>query len=587
VSDQQAQAGRGAGQQPLHLRVFIASPGDVVEERTLAREVLDRLPKHPLLEDLITLKVIAWDDEHGTPMLGTLSPQQCVTRFRGRPADCDIVIVVLWGRMGTPLRDEKKKDGEPYLSGTEWEIEDAIAAPPPGPDILLYRRTETPKATLDDPELPDKLKQFQLVTDYFAQLQAGQSAIRGFNPYAKPADFRSALESHFFRILRQRLDAARAKEVLTARAEEEPVAAVLGRDRAEREISAAVEALVAEARVADAEPDREATVEAALSSLAEGRMDEAKAVLSGVLERKAAASAAKAAESRAANEAAMAARHLGALAMFTNTEEALAAFRRAAALAPADVWTWIYLARLERQRGDLSAAVKAAQRAREAAEAAGDERDVWAGLLENGDIYIAQGNLQGALGCYRDAFSTAEKRGTSDPGNAEWQRDLSVSHNKIGDGVAAQGDLQAALQAYRASLTIRERLAKADPGNTQWQRDRSISHEKIGDVLVAQGQLDDARARYRASYDIIERLAQADPGNTQWQRDSCVSCCKLGWAEEQAANQDLAGVWYRRAEPIMARLAALDPSNATWQNDLAWLKERIDAVCKLERPASS
>ena len=36
---------------------------------------------------------------------------------------------------------------------------------------------------------------------------------------------------------------------------------------------------------------------------------------------------------------------------------------------------------------------------------------------------------------------------------------------------------------------IRERLAKADPGNTQWQRDLSVLHIKVGDVLVAQGDL--------------------------------------------------------------------------------------------------
>ena len=41
-----------------------------------------------------------------------------------------------------------------------------------------------------------------------------------------------------------------------------------------------------------------------------------------------------------------------------------------------------------------------------------------------------------------------------DPGNTEWQRDLSVSHNKVGDVLAAQGDTAAALTAYRAGLDI-------------------------------------------------------------------------------------------------------------------------------------
>ena len=84
---------------------------------------------------------------------------------------------------------------------------------------------------------------------------------------------------------------------------------------------------------------------------------------------------------------------------------------------------------------------------------------------------------------------SVDRLAKADPGNAGWQRDLSVSHTKIGDVLAAQGNLPAALEAYTASLAIADRLAKADPGNAGWQRDLSVSHNKIGDVLVEQGNL--------------------------------------------------------------------------------------------------
>jgi len=38
-----------------------------------------------------------------------------------------------------------------------------------------------------------------------------------------------------------------------------------------------------------------------------------------------------------------------------------------------------------------------------------------------------------------------------------------------------------------AKLGIAEALAARDPANTEWQRDLSVSHNKIGDVLLAQG----------------------------------------------------------------------------------------------------
>ena len=91
----------------------------------------------------------------------------------------------------------------------------------------------------------------------------------------------------------------------------------------------------------------------------------------------------------------------------------------------------------------------------------------------------------------------------------------------------AQGDLSAALTSYRASHTIRERLAKADPGNAEWQRDLSVSEQRVGDVQRAQGDLPAALTSYRASHAIRERLAKADPGNAEWQRDLIVSYVKL------------------------------------------------------------
>ena len=74
--------------------------------------------------------------------------------------------------------------------------------------------------------------------------------------------------------------------------------------------------------------------------------------------------------------------------------------------------------------------------------------------------------------------------------------------------LVAQGDLAEALKAYRDGLAIRERLAQADPGNAGWQRDLSVRTSSIGDVLVAQGDLAEALKSYRDGLAIAERLAR-------------------------------------------------------------------------------
>ena len=66
-----------------------------------------------------------------------------------------------------------------------------------------------------------------------------------------------------------------------------------------------------------------------------------------------------------------------------------------------------------------------------------------------------------------------------DAQNSEWQRDLSVSHNKIGDVRVAQGDLAAALEAFQKGLDIATRLAVLDPSNAQWQGDLIFVRDRI------------------------------------------------------------------------------------------------------------
>jgi tetratricopeptide (TPR) repeat protein len=211
----------------------------------------------------------------------------------------------------------------------------------------------------------------------------------------------------------------------------------------------------------------------------------------------------------AAREAAQTWRELGALAYTRSTEAALSAYRQAAELAPGDAWTWIEISRLERQAGRLAEAEEAARRAREAAAAAGDERGGMAASTEVGDVRVAQGDLVGALTAYEAGQVIAERLARSDPGNAQWQPDLSVSWNKLGNVRRAQGDLAGALAAYEASRAICERLAVLDPQNAKWQRDLIVSAVKLAEVAAAQGEGEKEAANYRRALAVARSLAAA------------------------------------------------------------------------------
>lgn len=197
---------------PLRLRVFLASPGDVADERALARQVLDQLPYDPLLREKIVFEIVAWDQPGaGVPMLATMTPQAAIAAGLPLPSQCDIVVAIFWSRMGTPLPDEyRKPDRSPYHSGTEWEYLDALDAAERNkggkPVILVYRRTEKCLLDQDDPAYEEKRSQFQKVKAFFAAFRNPDGSIkRGCNVYENPEDFRKQLEQHLRSIIAERL----------------------------------------------------------------------------------------------------------------------------------------------------------------------------------------------------------------------------------------------------------------------------------------------------------------------------------------------------------------------------------------------
>jgi energy-coupling factor transporter ATP-binding protein EcfA2 len=186
---------------PLHLRVFLASPGDVAEERALAAQVLDNLPYDPLLRGQVTIEVVAWDvPKSGVAMPATMTPQMAIERGLPKPSECGIVVAIFWSRMGTPLPGEyRKADGSPYHSGTEWEYLDALAsAETTGkPTILVYRRTEAPSLKLSDPDLDQKRRQWELVEQFFAAFRNPDGSLqRSWHEYGQPEAFRRQLDHH-------------------------------------------------------------------------------------------------------------------------------------------------------------------------------------------------------------------------------------------------------------------------------------------------------------------------------------------------------------------------------------------------------
>jgi hypothetical protein len=121
-------------------RIFISSPGDVNDERRRAALVIGRLKRE--FASFFDITPVLWEYE---PMLSSGHFQDIIDP----PADADILVLILWSRLGTPLpertatREYRGIDGRAPVTGTEWEFESALAAREQRsgvPDLLVYRK---------------------------------------------------------------------------------------------------------------------------------------------------------------------------------------------------------------------------------------------------------------------------------------------------------------------------------------------------------------------------------------------------------------------------------------------------------------
>lgn len=190
------------------LRVFISSPGDVKAERNTVHEVIQRLSQRHTYRNSVTFDVIAWDKPGtGVSMRANMTPQEAINRGLRTPAQCDIVVVICWSRLGTPFYDE---DGKAYLSGTHWELVNALSNDET--QVLLYRRTGEALFKADDTEGQEQQKR---LTEFFKSdlfFDEEGHILRGINQYEAVEDFCNRFELDFEEVVRDILDRIHQKE---------------------------------------------------------------------------------------------------------------------------------------------------------------------------------------------------------------------------------------------------------------------------------------------------------------------------------------------------------------------------------------
>ena len=153
----------------------------------------------------------------------------------------------------------------------------------------------------------------------------------------------------------------------------------------------------------------------------------------------------------------------------------------------------------------------------------------------------------------------------AEPDRADYQRDLSVSYNKLGDLQGALGQGEQALALYTQSLQIRKRLAAAEPDRADYQRDLSVSYNKLGDLQGALGQGEQALALYTQSLQIAQRLLELQPTSTVAAIDLAILLVQISHYDPDPAARR------REGRTILVQLRNEDRLNAHGEQILAEL----------------
>jgi len=186
------------------VRVFVSSPSDVRPERLIAERVVKRLARE--FSYHFPVEAVLWERE---PLLATHHFQDLIVP----PHETDIVVTVLWSRLGVSLPEAKYLGAisKSPVTGTEWEFEDAVASYQQRglPELLLYRKRAKITVELGDRTiLEEQQHQSELVEEFmrrwFRSLD-GKSFVAASREFADATEFESLLEEHLRALLSKRL----------------------------------------------------------------------------------------------------------------------------------------------------------------------------------------------------------------------------------------------------------------------------------------------------------------------------------------------------------------------------------------------
>ena len=154
------------GERVKTISLFVSSPGDVLPERDAATRVVQRINDE--LRGLLHVRDIRWESAY----YGAHDTFQSQTVEMGA---CDLVVCVFWRRLGSELPanfPKRMKNGEPYPSGTVYELTTALEAYElkKTPDVWVYKKDQAVADAIQDAaDMARRAKQWEALEAFWKE----------------------------------------------------------------------------------------------------------------------------------------------------------------------------------------------------------------------------------------------------------------------------------------------------------------------------------------------------------------------------------------------------------------------------------
>jgi tetratricopeptide (TPR) repeat protein len=182
-----------------------------------------------------------------------------------------------------------------------------------------------------------------------------------------------------------------------------------------------------------------------------------------------------------------------------------------------------------------------------------------------GELSRTRGRMDQAEAAYREYKRLADRMVASDPANPKWRMEETYAKENIGIVLDSQRRFTEAAREFDAALPTLERLAANNPGNADYQGELSTMLAWLADARRDEGRMDLAILARRKQIALLREQLSAGKTDVQLKEKLIPAQQALGILLADTGNSRLAIDAFQAAIADSETLIAIEPENATWR----------------------